>query len=176
MGSCQQRPRGCWMRLRWLQVPACGARWGRSAAPAAPLPARTGSQEAPAPGPRRARQGKHGRATGLAEAASLLRLAIQHSQAHTFAGASKQLLVPATLPVCNDFGMLSQHLLCHPKLAQPDFQKQRSSLLTHCFWVTVQNCPCSHWLVLQGRVEDEEGQHGVQPRCQLLCHNEVGDL
>ena len=129
LGSCQQRPRGCWMCWRWLEVPACGARWGRSAAPAAPLPARTGSQEAPAPGPRKGRQGEHGRGTGLAEAASLLRLATQHSQAHTFAGASKQLLVPATLPVCNDSGMLSQHLLCHPKLALPDFQKQRSSLL-----------------------------------------------
>ena len=48
--------------------------------------------------------------------------------------------------------------------------------VTHCFWVTVQNCPCSHWLVLQGRVEGEQGQHGMQPRGQLLSHNEVGDL
>ena len=102
-------------------MPACGAHWGRSAAPAAPLPAWSAPQEGEAPGPRESRQGEHGRATRLAEAASLLRLAIQHSQAHTFAGTSKQLLVPATLPVCNDSGMLSQHLLCHPKLALPDF-------------------------------------------------------
>ena len=140
LGSCQQRPRGCWMCWRWLEVPACGAHWGRSAAPAAPLPARSAPQEGPAPGPREARQGEHGGRLDWRRQPAFFALQFHiyrhtHLQAHQSNCWFRQhCRFAMILACCHNIFYVVQSLLCQTsKNNVLGFCEAPGAEVTHCF-------------------------------------------